>query len=92
MIIRILGEGQFRVDDKLLDRLNKIDNEIVDHVAKGDKVKFKKGIDKLIAAVKEQGEPLDPVDIVQSGLIIPPGDLSFEEAKKIFSGHGLIRD
>jgi PspA-Associated protein len=92
MIIRILGEGQFRVDDKLLDRLNKIDNEIVDHVAKGDKVMFKKGMDKLIAIVKEQGEPLDPVDIVQSGLIIPPGDLSFEEAKKIFSGHGLIKD
>ena len=37
MIIRILGEGQFRLDDNLLDRVNKIDNQIVIHVSKGNK-------------------------------------------------------
>ena len=37
MIIRILGDGQFRLDDNLLDRVNKIDNKIVNHVSKGNK-------------------------------------------------------
>jgi len=92
MIIRILGEGQFRLDDKLLDNLNKIDNHIVDHVNKGNQTEFMKDLDKLISTVKEFGEPLDPVDIVQSGLIFPPEDLSFEEAKRVFSGTGIIKD
>lgn len=86
MIIRILGEGQFRLDDDLLDHLNKIDNRIVDHMNRGNQTEFMKDLDKLISAVKELGEPLDPVEIVQSDLIIPPEDLSFEEAKRVFSG------
>ena len=92
MIVRILGEGQFKLDGKLIDRLNKIDNEIVDHVAKGNQVEFRKDLYNLISTVKEQGEPLDPVDIIQSDLIIPPEDLSIEEARKIFSGQGVIKD
>lgn len=92
MIVRILGKGQFKLDGKLIDRLNKMDNEIVDHVAKGDEVNFRKSLDRLIAAVGELGEPLDPAAIVRSDLIIPPEDLSFDEAKKVFSGQGLIED
>lgn len=92
MIIRILGEGQFKLDDKHIDDLNKIDNRIVDHVNKGDQIAFRKDLDKLISAVKELGEPLDPADIVQSDLIFPPEDLSFEEAKRVFSGDGIIKD
>lgn len=92
MIIRILGMGQFRMDKKHLDALNKIDNRIVDHVKKGDKIAYKKDLDKLISSVKELGEPLDPVEIVQSELIFPPEDLSFEEAKRVFGGDGIIKD
>ena len=86
MIIRILGEGQFRLDDKHIGDLNEIDNRIVDHMKKSNQTEFMKDLDKLISTVKELGEPLDPVDIVQSDLIIPPEDLSFEEAKRVFSG------
>lgn len=90
MIIRILGEGQFRLDGKHLDKLNKIDNEIVGHVSKGNRAEFHKDLAKLIAIIKEEGEPLDPVEIVPSDIIIPPGDMSIAEAKKIFCGEGLI--
>lgn len=92
MIIRILGEGQFRLDDKLLGELNRIDNNIVDHVQKGDEKGFRKDLDRLISTIKEQGEPVDPVDIVPSGIIVPPEDMSFEEARQVFCGPGLIED
>jgi len=50
----------------------------VDHVEKmANQIAFLKDLDKLISAVKDLGEPLDPVDIVQSDLIFPPEDLSF---------------
>lgn len=91
MIIRILGEGQFRLDDEHLDRLNKIDNELVKHVSKGNSAGFRRDLAKLISIVKEQGEPLDPVEIVSSDIIIPSGDLSIEEAKRVFCGEGLIK-
>jgi hypothetical protein len=91
MIIRILGEGQFKLDDKHIADLNKIDNIIVDHVNKGDQIAFRKDLDKLISKVKDLGEPLDAGDIIQSDLIFPPEDLSFEEAKRIFSGNGIIK-
>jgi hypothetical protein len=92
MIVRILGEGQFRIDDRLTGELNKIDNRIVDHVQKGDKIGFRKELSKLISIIREKGEPLDPVDIISSGIIVPPSDLSFEEARQVFSGEGLIKD
>jgi len=92
MIVRIMGQGQYKVDSSLIKKLNVIDNRIVDHVTMKDRDGFKRELAKLISAVKEQGEPLDPVDIVQSDIIVPPEDLTFEEAEKIFSGHGLIED
>lgn len=92
MIIRILGDGQYRVDSCLLDDLNRIDNKIVEHVGKGDQKKFKKDLGQMISTIKEKGEPLDPVEILPSDIIVPPEDLTLEEARRVFSGHGLIED
>jgi len=91
MIIRILGDGQFRLDDNLLDRVNKIDNQIVNHVSQGNKAEYSKDLANLISTVKELASPLDPVEIVPSDIIIPPSDLSFEEARRVFCGDGLIK-
>jgi len=92
MIVRILGQGQFRLDDKLVDLLNKIDNRIVDHVQKGDEKAFRLDLARLISIIKEQGEPVDLVDILPSGIIVPPEDMSFQEARQVFCGPGLIKD
>ena len=91
MIIRILGDGQFRLDDNLVDRVNKIDNKIVKHVSQGNKEEYAKDLANLISTVKELAEPLDPVEILPSDIIIPPSDLSFEDARKVFCDEGLIK-
>ena len=91
MIIRILGEGQFRLDDNLLDRVNKIDNQIVIHVSNGNKEEYAKDLVNLISTVKELAEPLDPVEILPSDIIIPQSDMSFEEARQVFCNEGLIK-
>jgi len=92
MIVRIMGQGQYRLDNSLVDRINAIDNNIVYHVARGDQIEFRKDLIRLISAVKEKGKPVDDAEIVESAIIVPPEDLTFEEAQKIFSGHGLIKD
>lgn len=92
MIIRVLGEGQYEVSSCLLDQLNEIDNRIVDHVSQGRQKEFREDLAKLISTVKENGKPLDPKEIVKSEVIVPPKDLTFEEAKSVFKGYGLIED
>lgn len=90
MIIRIIGDQQYEVKSSIVDKLNDIDNKIVELVAKGDEKNFKKEYAKMIALVRKKGKPLDPKTITGSHLILPPEDLTIEEAKRIFTGEGLI--
>ncbi len=92
MIIRIMGEGQYRAPDEILDDLNVIDNRIVKMVERGDREGFRNELLHMISIVRERGEVLDAREIVKSDLILPPPDLTFEEAKGIFRGEGLIED
>ena len=92
MIVRIMGQGQYRVDAKLMEKLNVIDNRIVAHVSSGDKKGFRKDLVLLISAIKESGEPLEKDSILSSEVIVPPLDLTLEEARKMFRGQGLIED
>ena len=42
MIIRIMGQGQYKVDDDLVNQLNVIDNRIVGYISRGDQDRFKR--------------------------------------------------
>jgi hypothetical protein len=92
MIVRIMGEGQYKVSSSLLDELNIIDNRIVDYVAADNETGYTQELIRLIAAVKEKGEPLDADQIIESDIILPPEDLTLDEARAIFRGSGLIED
>ena len=91
MIIRILGIGQFKLDDRHIDSLNKIDNKIVEHVSKGREKEFRADLAKIISMIQEKGEPINPAEIVSSDIIVPPADMTLEEARQVFSGEGLIK-
>jgi len=90
MIIRIMGSGQYEIDSCMLDRVNDIDNRIVSHIEKGDLSSYKKDLSLLISTIKENGKPLDPASITKSDVIVPPEDLTIDEARKLFKGEGLI--
>ncbi|NJD77403.1 MAG: hypothetical protein FIB08_09960 [Candidatus Methanoperedens sp.] len=92
MIVRLMGEGQFEVEKECLDEVNKIDNNIVKIVNKGDEKAFRTEIKKMTECVRRQGKKV-PVEVLKpSDVIIPPVDLTLEEAKKIFKDEGLIPD
>jgi hypothetical protein len=46
----------------------------------------------LAEAVRAAGEKLADDDLTPSDAIIPPEDLSLEEAKELLTGEGLIPD
>jgi hypothetical protein len=96
MIIRLMGEGQYEIDKKHLDAVNKIDNNIVKIVKSQDEkavaTAFKIEYKTLIDYVRKNGKKIPHEIIKPSDLIIPPADLTIEEARKIFTGEGLIPD
>jgi hypothetical protein len=90
VIVRIATEGQYRLDDEHAQRLNELDNAAVDAVEAGNETTFRQLFDEMLEIVRGQGSPLDGEDLDSSDVIVPPPDLSFEEASEEFSGEGLI--
>ena len=91
-IVRIMGQGQFTVDNTTLKRLNEIDDSIVQLVSieRSDDIEFRKRLTELTSIVETKGQPLDPKEIIQSDIILPSTDLSIDEAKRLFKGEGVI--
>ncbi|WP_292391577.1 PspA-associated protein PspAA [Methanosarcina sp. UBA5] len=92
MIIRIMGEGQYRAPEALCDELNQIDNRIVDLVEEGKNEEFRRELARLISKIKEKGEPIEAEELLESDIIVPPEDLSLEEARDVFKGSGIFED
>ena len=92
MIVRLMGEGQYRVDDSVIDGLNELDAQVEQAVQQGDEEGLRRLLATMASSVRERGERLADDDLSASDLIIPPDDLSLEEAQELFSGEGLIPD
>ena len=92
MIVRISGEGQFRLPDDDAGRLNDLDNEAVAAAEAGDEERFKDVWRQILELVESDGEALADDELVESDVILPPRDVEFAEAQGEFSGEGLIPD
>ena len=92
MIVRISGEGQFKLPDEDAERLNELDNEAVAAVDEGDEGRFQELWEQMLSLVQDDGTAVGDDELVESDVILPPRDISFEEAKADFTGDGLIPD
>ena len=92
MIVRISGEGQFKLPDEDAGRLNELDNRAVSAVEQGDETGFRELWSQMLEIVASDGNAVDDEDLVESDVILPPRDISFEEARGEFTGDGLIPD
>ncbi len=91
-IVRIMGQGQFTVDNKALRELSRIDNSIVQLVSndRTDDTEFKKRLTQLTKIVEMTGKPLNPKEIIQSDIILPSVDLSIHQNNKKKKGEGVV--
>jgi len=90
LIVRISGEGQYRLNADAARYLNGLDNDLVRLVEAGDEAAFYTRFRELIEWVRSRGERLPAEELAPSDVIIPPPDLTFEEARKVFRGEGLV--
>jgi hypothetical protein len=92
MIVRVMGEGQWRVDDSVQEELNALDAEALAALQRGDEAGLDATLERMAELVRSRGEPLPPDDLSPSDAIIPPPDLTLEETRELFEGDGLIPD
>jgi hypothetical protein len=87
-----MGEGQYRLADEALGRLNELDDRAQEALDRDDEHELDRYLDEMAALVRRDGERLPDDDLSASDAIVPPSDLSLAETKLFFSEEGLIPD
>jgi hypothetical protein len=90
MIVRIATEGQYRIDSSYLDHLNALDNDLVSAIADGDRGRFSALFQDLLTLVRDHGHPVGDEELLESQVVLPPPDTTFDEAAELFTGEGLV--
>ena len=92
MIVRLMGEGQYRLSQDAVTRLNELDDEAQAAVEAEDEPTLDRLLDQMWELVRSEGERLEDDDLSPSDSVIPPSDMTLEETKRLLSPEGLIPD
>ena len=90
MIVRISSEGQYNLPGSYIDRLNEIDNALVEAVEAENQADYEVLLKQMLDLVRENGDPVPDDELVESDLILPEPDLPLREAEELFVGEGLL--
>jgi hypothetical protein len=92
MIVRISGEGQYRLPDGDAERVDELRGKALAIVDSGNEDGFADAFAALLDYVRAHGTLLGDDELEGSDVILPPADYSFEETGREFTGEGLIPD
>jgi hypothetical protein len=90
VIVRISNEGQYEVPETEVAALNELDNAAVSACEVSDEAGFREVFGRLLDFVRTKGTPVDDDHLGGSDIILPPPDVSLDEARSEFHGDGLI--
>ena len=92
MIVRVLGEGQYDVDDTHAELLNGLDSGLERAVEAGDETAFRAALAELLSQVRTIGERLPDDSLEPSDAALPDESSSLEEVRALLadSSGGLI--
>lgn len=92
MIVRILGVGQFRLDDAAFASANQADDRVQAAADAGDEQAFVAALDDLATLIRTRGTELAVDEFVGSDAVVPEPGTTLEEARSLLSSEGLIPD
>ncbi|MFI5974670.1 hypothetical protein [Streptomyces sp. NPDC051452] len=90
MIVRVMGEGQVKLDDSHFTELNQLDDDLLSEVESGDEAGFRRTLTALLDAVRRLGTPLPDDALEPSELILPSPDATLDEVRQLLGDDGLI--
>jgi ABC-type transporter Mla subunit MlaD len=92
MIVRLMGEGQYRLSEDVVPRLNELDDQAQAAVEGEDEARLDTLLDQMWQLVRDSGERLPDDDLSTSDAVVPPSDMTLEETKRFLNTDGLIPD
>ena len=92
MIVRVAGEGQYEIDETMMERLNSLDQQALAALDRGDEPELDRYLDEMGALVRENGRKLAVDELASSDVVIPPSDLTLEETRRLVAKEGFIPD
>jgi len=90
VIVRISHEGQYELDDSSTAALEELDHQAISACETADEGAFQTAFGRLLEFVRSNGTPVAADHLGGSDMILPPPDVSLEEATKEFSAEGLL--
>lgn len=90
MIVRVLGEGQYRLDAAAFAAVRAIDERVQAAADAGDEEAFAAALTEMVDAIVASGEPLPADDLHPSDAIVPGHGTTLAEARELLSSEGLI--
>lgn len=90
MIVRIPGEGQFKVSDSAAAELNALDADVEAAAERDDEAAFTAALRKLTGTVRRIGSVVPADNLEPSDVILPPEDASLADVRKLLADEGLI--
>lgn len=92
MIVRILGEGQYNVDESVADDLNRLDAQLEKSVESGEEAAFRAALTALLEKIRNSGTCLADDALEPSDAVLPPEDAVLDEVRAMLaeSDEGLI--
>lgn len=81
MIVRIMAEDQYRLDDSFRPQLEQLDEAAEAAMNSGDEVAFTQALQDLVGAIRQHGQVVPDAEIVTSDWIVPGPDMTLAEAR-----------
>lgn len=83
MIVRVLDEGQYELDEDAVARVEALDATLSQALSAGDEAWFTRALASLLAEIRSSGRRLDPATIVPSDMAVPSEGSSLEEVRAL---------
>lgn len=87
MIVRILGENQYRVDDAHMETIATLDDDLLVAIDTDNDARFHSLLSQMVALIQQHGQPVPADELVVSDLIVPAPDMTLAEARKYLEAH-----
>jgi hypothetical protein len=81
MIVRIMEENQYRLDDQEASQFEHLDQVLTDAVHAGDQIAFQTALTDLLAFIRAKGVQVPYTEIVPSDVVVPTEDMTLAEAR-----------
>ena len=91
MVVRVQGNGQYRLAQPDIDELHDLDRRLADAVVARDEQGFHGLLSQLTNLVQTKGLGIGPDELVTSATILPPSTLTVKEAKTLLHDDSLLK-